>query len=702
MKKFFAYLSLCVCVVAVGFAFSACSKKIESIALKDGIIKNEYFVGEQFDRTVGTIVAKQGNSYQEIPLTNTEIEILNFSTESETQKATAQITYKGVTLNFDYSVRLRTLQDFEVTGGSYTYDGSVRDVSISNLMEDVTVTKTYANLDKFGEPFVGAKNVGKYYINVTVSKQGFESVTKSAVIEIAPKEIEVRLTLPQNLTYDGTIKEVGAEIVSGLVEGDTCGVYIGGTETAKDAGEYSSYIVGSTNINYTISENTPQEENPIVWEILKADAIGVSAESVGFDSKQVPYDGTKHTIVATNALVLNAGSTMEENSTSIRYTYCQGDNCKVSSSGVTDAGVYTVYLTYKFKNYNDLVFSKTLTITPKEVEVVWQNYEGLTFTGSNLLVLAMVRAEDVVAGDQVNVEVEQENAINAGSYTATATLSNSNYTVSQNSKTLNYTISPKEIEVRLTLPQNLTYNKTEKQVTAQIVSGLVEGDTCNITILGTQKATTAGTYYCYVQIDGNNNYILSESSPSQQNPLEWTINKATIDISGLTLASVSVDHDGEEKFLTLEGELPDGITGVTITYNGSENKPKDVGVYKVCANFTVDEQNYITPASLTATLTINEVVTTITFDTAESAYSNSEGLTYTVNLEENYYAIYDDGSGEPVAYVTISANVTGSEVNAFSDADLKNPIPDSSYSVNESNVISSFVINGQTYTLASL
>lgn len=701
MKKFFAYLSLCVCVVAVGFAFSACSKKIESIALKDGIIKNEYFVGEQFDRTVGTIVAKQGNSYQEIPLTNTEIEILNFSTESETQKATAQITYKGVTLNFDYSVRLRTLQDFEVTGGSYTYDGSVRDVSISNLMEDVTVTKTYANLDKFGEPFVGAKNVGKYYINVTVSKQGFESVTKPAVIEIAPKEIEVRLTLPQNLTYDRTIKEVGAEIVSGLVEGDTCGVYIGGTETAKDAGEYSSYIVGSTNINYTISENTPQEENPIVWEILKADVEGVSAESVGFDSKQVPYDGTKHTIVATNALVLNAGSTMEENSTSIRYTYCQGDNCKVSSSGVTDAGVYTVYLTYKFKNYNDLVFSKTLTITPKEVDVVWQNYEGLTFTGSNLLVLAMVSAEDVVAGDQVNVEVEQENAINVGSYTATATLSNSNYTVSQNSKTLNYTISPKEIEVRLTLPQNLTYNKTEKQVTAQIVSGLVEGDTCNITILGTQKATTAGTYYCYVQIDGNNNYILSESSPSQQNPLEWTINKATIDTSGLTLASVSVDHDGEEKFLTLEGELPDGITGVTITYNGSENKPKDVGVYEVCANFTVDEQNYITPASLTATLTINEVVTTITFDTAESAYSNSEGLTYTVNLEENYYAIYDDGSGEPVAYVTISANGTGSEVSAFSDADLKNPIPDSSYSVNESNVISSFVINGQTYTLAS-
>lgn len=701
MKKFFAYLSLCVCVVAVGFAFSACSKKIESIALKDGIIKNEYFVGEQFDRTVGTIVVKQGNSYQEIPLTNTEIEILNFSTESETQKATAQITYKGVTLNFDYSVRLRTLQDFEVTGGSYTYDGSVRDVSISNLMEDVTVTKTYANLDKFGEPFVGAKNVGKYYINVTVSKQGFESVTKSAVIEIAPKEIEVRLTLPQNLTYDGTIKEVGAEIVSGLVEGDTCGVYIGGTETAKDAGEYSSYIVGSTNINYTISENTPQEENPIVWEILKADAIGVSAESVGFDSKQVPYDGTKHTIVATNALVLNAGSTMEENSTSIRYTYCQGDNCKVSSSGVTDAGVYTVYLTYKFKNYNDLVFSKTLTITPKEVEVVWQNYEGLTFTGSNLLVLAMVSAEDVVAGDQVNVEVEQENAINVGSYTATATLSNSNYTVSQNSKTLNYTISPKEIEVRLTLPQNLTYNKTEKQVTAQIVSGLVEGDTCNITILGTQKATTAGTYYCYVQIDGNNNYILSESSPSQQNPLEWTINKATIDISGLTLASVSVDHDGEEKFLTLEGELPDGITGVTITYNGSENKPKDVGVYEVCANFTVDEQNYITPASLTATLTINEVVTTITFDISEFAYSDSIGATFTVYVEDSFYTIYNDNEAYEVAYVTISANGTGSEVNAFSDADLKNPIPDFSYSVNESNVISSFVINGQTYTLAS-
>ena len=63
------------------------------------------------------------------------------------------------------------------------------------------------------------------------------------------------------------------------------------------------------------------------------------------------------------------------------------------------------------------------------------------------------------------------------------------------------------------------------------------------------------------------------------------------------------------------------------------------------------------------------------------------------NYGTYYYAIYDDGSGEPVAYVTISANGTGSEVSAFSDADLKNPIPDFSYSVNESNVISSFVIN---------
>ena len=82
-----------------------------------------------------------------------------------------------------------------------------------------------------------------------------------------------------------------------------------------------------------------------------------------------------------------------------------------------------------------------------------------------------------------------------------------------------------------------------------------------------------------------------------------TINKATYDMSAISIANKTVAYDGNTYSIAIEGNLP---TGVTVSYNN--NDKTEVGVYTVTANFAGDATNYNAIASMSATLTIKAVV----------------------------------------------------------------------------------------------
>ena len=84
----------------------------------------------------------------------------------------------------------------------------------------------------------------------------------------------------------------------------------------------------------------------------------------------------------------------------------------------------------------------------------------------------------------------------------------------------------------------------------------------------------------------------------QPGDLEWSIDKATYDMSGVSFKDKTVKYDGKAHFIVIEGKLPDGVT---VAYSASRIEP---GVYSMAAIFSGDYVNYNAISSMSATLTI--------------------------------------------------------------------------------------------------
>ena len=81
--------------------------------------------------------------------------------------------------------------------------------------------------------------------------------------------------------------------------------------------------------------------------------------------------------------------------------------------------------------------------------------------------------------------------------------------------------------------------------------------------------------------------------------VEWSIAKATYDMSEVSFKSKTVVYGGQNHSLEITGELPEGVT---VSY--ANNGQREVGVYTVTASFSGDAANYEAIADMTATLTI--------------------------------------------------------------------------------------------------
>lgn len=411
MKKFLSCLCLLVVVVGASVLMVGCKSKVENIALKHGEIKSSYYVGESFDYTSGELVVKIGKDYINVPLTDKDVEILNFSTQEVVTSAVATIRYKGKSTTFTYSVSLHQAnfiikdeKGLNITGliQKIDYDGNLHDfvIELDEGIDNsgVTVTKKLVETGNTSKTFDGAKDAGIYVVDITVSKPGYATVTKRAGYKINPREIEAELFIAQvgdggtlaevkaeDCVYNGKAYEVLARPV-GVITGDEVNITISGVESAENAGIYKTFCVGCDNTNYVLKQ--PQKSNypnmassvaepelyPLEWEIKKANLTSVTNDTVGFLDKTVTYDGKVQSITATKEL-------KNPTPTSTGYVYFNSKGETVNEA--KEVGVYTVKATYTFENYNDVVLTATLTITaaPKEpVEYKFlSHYAGTEF-----------------------------------------------------------------------------------------------------------------------------------------------------------------------------------------------------------------------------------------------------------------------------------------------------------------------------------
>ena len=140
--------------------------------------------------------------------------------------------------------------------------------------------------------------------------------------------------------------------------------------------------------------------------------------------------------------------------------------------------------------------------------------------------------------------------------------------------------------------------------------------------------------------------------------LNFTIEKATYDMSGISFGNATYTYDGTEKTLVILGTLP---SGVTVTY--TTNTLTNAGSIEVTATFAGDTVNYNAIADMTATLTISKAtynMSGISFGNATYTYDGSEKtLAISGTLPSGVTVTYTNNGHANAGTYTVTASFTG-------------------------------------------
>ena len=395
------------------------------------------------------------------------------------------------------------------------------------------------------------------------------------------------------LTYNKTAQAPAASVKAGdLCPGDTCTVTVDGQQVNAGTG-YTATATGLSNVNYKITEGSTT-----TFDIEKREV------TINWSATSFEYNGEEQ------APALTLGN------------LCDGDSVTASVTvdrTHKDVGNYTATATnisstnYKLPTANTLEYD----ITPKEITLVWEKLE-FTYDKTAHKPTATVNSDDLCGTDTCTVSVSGEQT-NAGTYTATANLSNGNYTATNG--TQKFTIKPKEITL---VWENLefTYDGDEHLPTAT-AGGLLGGDTCNVTVIVVGEHRAAGTYTAQASALDNTNYTLPTA-----NTKEYTIKPKPVEI---TWADLTLTYNGKAQAPTAtvkDGELcGTDQCEVTVTVDGEHTF---VGTYT--AEAALDNDNYTIANTAQTAFTIAQKGVTVVWSTEPLTYNGgAQAPTATLN-----------------------------------------------------------------------
>ena len=320
----------------------------------------------------------------------------------------------------------------------------------------------------------------------------------------------------------------------------------------------------------------------------------------------------------------------------------------------SDAGTYAVLITSEADGVSYGKTIKVFTIAPCPVKIEWSGAVDFTYDGTDHRsnITATASTEN---GAAVNVKISFSykahgattftpvtEVKNAGTYTATAEISNHNYTISSNEaatftieqKALTVTAEDKTVTYGDSVPYTATYN------------GLLD---CDKGKLGTPNFTCnyneAGTYS--ITVDGleNSNYAITYVNGT------LTVNKRTVTLDWGTANSFVYDGNAHTLNPAAKNVVNNDDLGLAITVTGeniSGSSAKNVGTYTATASIT--NKNYVlAESSKTATFTITARALTITANNHEIIYGSAPAT--------NGYTISGMIEGETPATANIGGTV---------------------------------------------
>lgn len=335
------------------------------------------------------------------------------------------------------------------------------------------------------------------------------------------------------------------------------------------------------------------------------------------------YDGTEKSVSVT------VGTGQEVEGDPIRFSI-------FGTTRFTAAKDYNCFIsldTEDEKNYNVTNSELFFSVTPRPVEVVWTDYDNLTYNGS---VQAPKATANGIAADgalPVNVSGGQKNA--GENYTAHASVSNDNYTLTNHDRT--FGIAKKALTATLG-DTSVVYGAglDTVNISYQGFAGSDGSGVMSRPIFYTVPAIgdedyNAGTFAGGVRCTGLNadNYSVTVVNG------DLTVTPRTVTISW---GMPSLVYDGSAKNIT--ATVINRLAGddVALTVSGGNGVTVDTYTATVTGITGADAGNYKLPDNVTTQYTITKRTATVVWNLPQNPVYTEEGynVTYTIdNLVES-------------------------------------------------------------------
>ena len=460
-------------------------------------------------------------------------------------------------------------------------------------------------------------------VTVVIKSINYEDITLtvkvSAVNQIKP--VPDGTITAAEITYGDTLSK---SKISGMMKDPATGDAVNGTFTWVTPDE--KLKAGSYNAKWIF---TPDESNGGKYTTNTGTAtVTVNPKAVtvsGITANDKVYDGTTNAGLDYSAVTL--GGVLENDTLTVTATGTMesadvGEK-KVTISNLTLGGDSAAnYVLAESGNQTET----TATITAKEVTAT------ITPNGGTYGSVTAAAAELSGAVDGENVPVtltytgngynDTAVPVNAGSYTVTASIANSNYTLTGNT-TADFVITPKAVTVSGITANDKVYDGTTNAVldySAVTFGGVLENDTLTVTATGTLESAGVGEQQ-KVKIsnfklggDSAANYVLAESGNQTETTANITAKQITVTITpnGGTYGSVVAAA------AKLSGAVAGENIPVTLTYTGNgydaTDVPVNVGSYTVTAS--IANRNYTLTGKTTADFVITPKAVTVSGITA--------------------------------------------------------------------------------------
>ncbi|WP_175526560.1 MBG domain-containing protein, partial [Rhodonellum ikkaensis] len=506
------------------------------------------------------------------------------------QTATATITgdnYSTLVLTATLAITPATVEGITFGNGSFVFDGSAKSLEIEGILPEGT-SVAYGNNSLI--------NVGSQTATATITGDNYSTLVLSATLAITPAPIEGITFENGSFVFDGTAKSL---VISGELPEGTSVAYSNNSLTNVGSQTATATISGA---NYSTLELTA------TLAITPATVTGIE-----FNGESFVFDGSTKSLV-------------------IEGTLPQGTSVSYSNNSRTDVGSQEVTATITGDNFTTLELTATLAITPATIE-------GITFENGSFVFDGTAKSLEIegILPQGTSVEYGNNSRTDAGSQTATATITGDNFTTLELTATL--AITPATIEGITFENGSFVFDGSAKSL--EIEGILPQGTSVEY---GNNSRTDAGSQTATATITGDNFTTLELTAT-------LAITPATIE--GITFENGSFVFDGSVKSLEIEGILPEGTS---VSY--ADNSRTDVGSQTATA--TISGDNYST-LELTATLAITPAtVEGITFENGSFVFDGSaKSLEIAGELPEGTSVAYSNNSRTDVGSQTATATITG-------------------------------------------